>query len=198
MLTSSNVLVAGVSSAGKSTFIANHLMPEMTSAGRRHHVYFAGQLMRQYNLRGELVGPAPPFSLARSGVSIVHLNLLMPREDDLATFSQALMAWATDYDVYLCYAPDAVIRARIANRTKVEPRLSGDASPYPAEQFQERFSDVDQRQMLLTFGEAIAPAARSRTIVFSNDRTTSHLTWDDFLYARPSPALEAALTQRPD
>ncbi|MEO0916729.1 MAG: hypothetical protein AAFY31_07050, partial [Pseudomonadota bacterium] len=199
---SDHVLVAGVSSAGKSTFIARHLIPLIAQAGRQNQVFFAGQLERQHNLNGVVIGPHPPFALGKEAVSIVHFNLLRPFQSDTqaidtmwekdAVFS-ALTTHSSCFDVYLCYAPDPVIKTRMEARTAIEPDLSKDGRTYPAARLQAQFSRVDQRQLLISFANAVAPYARLRKVAFSNDHATSQLSWDDFLYARPSPALEAAL-----
>lgn len=199
-----NIIVAGVSCAGKSTFIAGDLAVELASEGYNHErdidLLFAGKLVKSYALKSD----APqPISLGDRPVSVLHYNLLMPfeaapDEADLRLEEEpllnALCALGQRYRLYLCYAPDAVIRARMAVREEVEPSLDPSTQTYPNARFAACFQRTDQRQLVLAFGRKLASFCDDIKIVYSNSCTTSLLEWHAFCDAPQTTALEAALT----
>lgn len=189
------IIVAGVSSAGKSTFIERMLEDQ---SSHETEVFFAGRLVRAFGLTG--IAPRS-LNLGAKPVAIVHYNTqsswistaehLPPVEED--PLVQALRSHAAAYELYLCYAPDAVIRERMARRTAVEPVLGETDYAYPNTRLCAEFDRIDQRERLLAFAKAFHSHCPQPTVVFSNARKTSLLSWEAFRHGNPTPELESAL-----
>ncbi|MEM6386692.1 MAG: hypothetical protein AAF718_10690 [Pseudomonadota bacterium] len=197
------IIVAGVSSAGKSTFISNTLVPRLVAEGTKPEeidMLFAGKLARTLSEAPE-DARAAIFKPRRT--SILHYNLLLPivssggKEGfDVGTepVAQALRAEARTYRLYLCYAPDAVIRARMQTREDAEPQLNPGQMPYPSDRFTGYFAKIDQRQALLSLERALRPQTTSVSVIYSNANETTELSLDAFIHGQPDAQVQAALT----
>lgn len=188
------IIVAGVSSAGKSTLIDNFILPKLKADGINIvddvEIRFAGKLLQN-------------FELGNKPVCIVHYNLLLQfdtnpdlTEIDLSSepvFCQLLES-PCQSTVYLCYTPDAVLRKRITTRTKTEPIIAPDDSSYPSATILKSFEKIDQRLLTLEFGDKFKAHADNVQLVFSTNNTSAVISWDDFKYALPNQALEEAIT----
>ncbi len=201
-MTRREIIVAGVSCSGKSTFISGPLMASLADEGvsaNSVETHFAGKLIKAFGLRGD---QPRPLCLGAKPVRILHYNLLLPAvadQEDCTSLEhepllRALLARDTQYELLLCYAPDRVIRDRMTARDAMEPELAPSDVAYPVDRYLSCFERVDQRQLVLAFGRALEAKARQISVVFSNHAGTTDITWDDFTNARPTPALEAALT----
>jgi hypothetical protein len=188
------IIVAGVSSAGKSTLIDNFILPKLKADGINVaddvDIRFAGKLLQN-------------FELGNKPVCIVHYNLLLQFDTnphltqiDLSSepvFCQLLDSAYTS-SIYLCYTPDEILRNRIATRTENEPIIAPDDTPYPSTIILNNFEKVDQRSLTLDFGEKFKSLADTVQVVFSTNENSTVISWEDFKYAIPSQALEEAIT----
>ena len=188
------IIVAGISSAGKSTFIDSFILPKLKAGGINTDedvdIKFAGALLQNFEL-----GSKP--------VCIVHYNLLLQFDTnphlEQINFSNdpvfcELLKQANSSTVYLCYAPDGVLLNRINDRTKIEPTLAPSDIPYPSEIISENFNKVDQRLLLLDFGEQFKCVTENVHVIFSTNKNSTLISWDDFKNGTPSLTLQEAIT----
>lgn len=188
------IIVAGFSSAGKSTFISSNLLPDLQQEGINTEddveILFAGKLLDN-------------FDLGNKAVCIIHYNLLLqfdanPQLQDIDLSTELvfceLLKHCSASTVYLCYTPDNVLLERINNRKQIEPAIAPSEHPYPSAQILKNVEKVNQRQLLLECGEGFMQAGADIQVVFSGGNNTSLISWDDFKYAIPNAALEAAIT----
>ena len=188
------IIVAGVSSAGKSTLIDNFILPKLKADGINIvddvEIRFAGKLLQN-------------FELGNKSVCIVHYNLLLQfdtnpdlTEIDLSSepvFCQLLQSPCPS-TVYLCYTPDEILRTRISIRTKNEPKIAPDDSSYPSAAILKSFKKIDLRLLTLEFGNRFKGHVDNVQVVFSTNNNSTIISWDDFKYALPNQALEEAIS----
>lgn len=179
------IIVAGVSSAGKSTFIEKFVIPDLQTKGlyfcRDIDLVFARTLFNK-------------FSLGSKTVSIIHYNTIVGLDfyPDLGgivlsedpVFAR-LLAVARDCDLYICYAPDHILRDRIDRREMVEPVFQPTAYKYPKEHVIRNLEKVDQRQLVIDFADQFRGVAREIKVVLSGDNTTDIVRISDFMSRFP-------------
>lgn len=189
------VIVTGVSSAGKSTFINEFLLPSLSKNSNLQTVAdeidikFAGQLRRNFDLGGKRV-------------CIIHYNSLLffdanPELSELILSDEPvfnnLLHCAYESSIYLCYAPDEIILQRIRERELIEPLLREVPGKYPTAKVLAGFKKVDQRVLLLEFAEKFSHVTNDINVVFSSNNQTSILTLEEFKYGIPTSNLEKKL-----
>ena len=190
-------IVVGCSSAGKSTFIHKHLLPEITGATEGAapsvEILFGGAVLR--DLRKGL----EPLRVSEPAASILHINSLLQfdQDPDAPTIDverdplpKAVLESGRPLHVHLCYAPTHVLLGRIGARELIEPELRDSPHAYPKERVLKGLSKVDQRQLLLRFAERLEPQAKDISIVFSTNELTSILSLDEFRFAPQTRELE--------
>lgn len=144
------------------------------------------------------------FTLGPHAVVIIHYNLLVQLHDtpDLEVIDHTqdplfagLMALRAIHGLYLCYAPDGVVRQRMGERTQIEPDLAGMADAiYPQDLFVRAFAQVDQRRSLLDFGALLRDNTERRDIVFSKQGPARLLAYESFVSGTPDAELQAAIS----
>ncbi|WP_417482715.1 hypothetical protein [Maricaulis sp.] len=141
------IIVAGVSSSGKSSFIQEELI------ARR------GLPETSVKFAWELDHSAAPQSVEGC---VVHYNLLrqLDRNPELRSicFAQQpiltqILSSGKPIEAHLIFAPDDEILRRIAVRKHVEPKFRGTNSGYPSDKIRANFLKVDQKRLLIEFGE---------------------------------------------
>jgi hypothetical protein len=184
------IVVAGVSSSGKSTFIDEHLLNELAVEGFGRNedvdIKFAGKLFSD-------------FDLGSKTVCIVHYNTLVKfdRYSETETLDlldefvfNKLLASQRRITLYLCYTPDTELLRRIEARESIEPIFAPNSFKYPKLKVQANFSKVDQRQLLIQCAEYFKTVTNDMKVVFSMSGSTEFLTYDEFRYGLPSDRLE--------
>jgi len=155
--------VAGISSAGKSTYIETQLQAE--TGAHESSIKFAGALSRSFDL-----GPEP--------VCIVHYNLLLQiyQRPDIAQtvlleepVYARMVAMADQVEVVLIYATDQILRDRIAVRTHVEPRYGNRSANYPAQRFLADLKRVNQAALLLEIHQTFTALGRPVRLLEARD-----------------------------
>lgn len=196
------ILVAGVSCAGKSTFIAGPLRESLRAEGVQSaeiETHFGGKLIRRF----DLLSNAPKLlRLGSKPVQIIHYNLLHLLQAEHETgelcpedpFLQAILKTAPKCDVYVCYAPDRVIEDRMRTRVHVEPELAPSDMRYPNDRFAERFGMADQRKLVLDFALRVKPIANKIAVIFSDNAETRALSWEEFTISEISVKRERAVS----
>ena len=204
----SKIIVAGVSSAGKSTFISEYLLPELKLNGLSRvtdiSVFFAGQLVLDFKLLDDGANQEEnSFHLGSKPVSIIHYNSLVYFDQNPSSTSldvlhepllRSLLGLDHNYKVYLCYTPDHILFDRIEKRVKVEPELLTNTLPYSKYETLRNLELVDQRQILLEFGQAFRARGNDVQIVFPGKGCITLLSWSEFTTGAQSERLETALS----
>lgn len=191
------IVVAGVSSSGKSTFIDTVLIPNLVrstsglDASKEIDVKFAGRLRDN-------------FYLGDKNICIVHYNSLLQLDthphlenidlSDEPVFNNLLNS-AYESAIYLCYTPDNILLERMMSRTQVEPLLrEGEQSKYPTDHVLNGFKKVNQRSLLLDFAEKFQHVTNDIQVVFSDETKCSTLALDDFKYGIPNTRIEEIIS----
>lgn len=166
-------LAAGLSSAGKSTFIEHILQPVMGVPDQ--DVHFAGKLQK--------AGTA-----AEVTKGIVHYNLLLSYKHHMGSARervpqepvfQTLLSQAAGLHVFLILCERAVLAARIAARDLLEPRYFGAAARYPKAQARARMQGVSQSDTAQIFAQAVLDAGAAVTILLSQPQALVQIGRDD-------------------
>lgn len=191
------IIVAGVSSAGKSTLIDQFILPALKADGinidKDVEISFAGKLSQN-------------FELGDKQVNIVHYNSLLQfdidpllEKIDLSSESvfNNLLNGPSPSQVYLCYAPDNILRNRIKSRTAIEPKIAPNENTYPSGRILNNFEKIDQRNLVLEFAEKFKSLTDNIHVAFSTDDGFTLISWDDFKFGIPNPSLEKAINPKP-
>ena len=173
------VIVAGLSSSGKSTFIEKHLLPGIRSRGLDPNKDVDIKYSEQMD-DGICVSTKP--------VCIVHFNTHVESDcysvEEMGDLREEklfglLLNRPETAKLYLCYTPDHILMERIKARTEDESNGI--------------LGNVDQRQSLLHLVEKFVPVVSDIQIVFSGKGKTGLMTTDEFKYGLPSEKLEAVI-----
>jgi hypothetical protein len=173
------IIVAGLSSSGKSTFTEKYLLPDIRSRGLDPN--------KDVDIK-YFEHPDDDISLNTKPVSVLYFNthvdsdrysveeMRILREEKL---NSLLLNRSEKLKLYLCYTPDHILMERIKARTE------NDSNGI--------LSNINQRQLLLNFVEKFLPVVPDIQIVFSGKDKTGLMTIDDFRYGLPSEKLEAVI-----
>ena len=168
------IIVAGISSAGKSTFIERVLQPKFNFL--KSDVKFAGKLSES-------------FDLGSSDCCVVHYNLLL--QFDWERSRQAislheepvfkkLLEECGGADVFLIFAPINELQDRIRSRRYVEPYFLATTGRYPSDEICKRLNRVDQRALLIEFGDAFEEFGSSISVWISEKGNSHGVSFGEF------------------
>ena len=173
------IIVAGLSSSGKSNFTEKFLLPDIRSRGLDPNKDVDIKYFEHTD---------DDISLNTKPVSVLYFNthvdsdrysveeMRILREEKL---NSLLLNRSEKLKLYLCYTPDHILMERIKARTE------NDSNGI--------LSNINQRQLLLNFVEKFLPVVPDIQIVFSGKDKTGLMTIDDFRYGLPSEKLEAVI-----
>ncbi|MEM1151929.1 MAG: hypothetical protein AAGI03_15495 [Pseudomonadota bacterium] len=158
---------------------------------------FAGTVLQALN-----AGHAP-FAGEGNRASVLHFNTLLqfdtaPEATGIDVGRDPLLAAieasGRPLHVFLCYAPEPVLMARIQARQLIEPDLRGDTDRiYPRARVLSGLEKESQRGLLLRFADRLERAAREIEVVFSTDTHRAHLTLPEFRRGLPTQTLQQKL-----
>ncbi len=178
----------GCSSSGKSTFIANVLIPFLVTNRDDLElddisVIFAGQLKSNY-------------ALGQKKCAIVHYNSLLdfdanPQSETLDIGNEYVFKNVIndDFDeVFYCYTPDQILLNRIKQRRFIEPVLRGDRKPdYPTERVMRSLKKILQKDVLIEAHRLMSHLGDHFSVVLSQNRSSMIIPVEYFITA---PRLE--------
>jgi len=185
------ILVAGVSSSGKSTFIKN-LVPTLLESDpslkiEDIDIIFAKELRNNFNL-------------GKKKCLIIHYNSLIPFDIDaeLKTIDynkEPIIKKISNLkieEIFICYAPDNIIEKRMTKRHYSEP-LYNKFTIYPSNKILNSFKKINQRKLVIDISKQFNSQSKNIFIVFSQNETSMILPIKYFTHGVHSEFLETVL-----
>lgn len=178
----------GCSSAGKSTFISQVLLPVLKMRSSDLKVIFAHQLRKKYRWND-------------GKFQILHYNCLYPNPGLGGGFELKndplfqKLKYEQFLEVFYCYTPDDILMNRIKTRRETEPNFQN-FRPYPNDKILALFRHFSQSASVSEAAKHFISKDQNFSIVLSGEETSTLLHYEEFKNKNESQLFKTILSNK--